>query len=434
MRDQYINFARTIKDVAKDYNVPIKVFAVSCVPFRPVCQHFKVDGYPKIYLFKKNETSYIELGHDELHPYAAMGKIGLELDMDNLPDEETDEESVASSKVAEGGRPGDNFFLPRKKKDIYNDAYLSFHFAMKNGIFKSPGPLSNTTLDIFTEFVDLVKATVPPTFRLRKLADEILKNIDEVSQSEKALVELVDKYPPKKKTWSYSCTRGKPSAGYTCGLWQLFHIVTIGLVEFNAMVAAEDDYPYYRSADAALALRNFIENFFDCEVCRTHFLKDFDGCAYDGCHRLIPYVGEIGDWMHFPMWLHEFHNGVNTRLMKERAEREGWKPTLQDEMDVQWPSRKDCPICWYDDGTAELNNIYIFLRLAYWPEDVFTENMKKDLLTSELAMKLAMKREKRAFSGRVVGVLLVLMVIAGGYFYEKRRRMRRSLDKVKKDP
>lgn len=347
--------------------------------------------------------------------------------------EETEEENVTPDSVetpAKGGPPGDNFFLPRKKKDIFNDAYLSFHFAMKNGIFKSPGPLTNETQDIFTDFIDMVQATMPPAFKLRRLATEIFNNIDDIAQSEESLIALVDQYPPKKKTWSLSCTRGIPSMGYTCGLWELFHIMTIGLVEYNAMLGAEDDYPYYRPADGGAVIRDFVEHFFDCEVCRTHFLASYDACAYEGCKRLTSYVGEVIEWIELPMWLFEFHNGVNVRLMKERAEREGWTPTLQDEINVHWPSRKDCPSCWRDDGRWEAGNVYLFLRLTYWPDDVFTENMKKDLQASELALK----RKKQSFTGRLLAViLLVLMVVAGGYLYQKSRRLR-TMDKVKKDP
>lgn len=237
IKGQFIEFSKKLKDVAQHYNIPVQVFGVSCVPFKPVCQHFDVHSYPKILLFRLGEMEPIVIEHDELHPYAALRKIGVELDMDL---EEDTVDVIAGPKGSSDSKPmGEDHFLPRRKKDIYNDAYLSFSFAMKNGIFKDQGPLSNSTRENVTEFIELVQATMPPSFKLQTLVSEILSNPDEALASEEALVALVDKYPPKKKSWSHSCTRGDPAMGYTCGLWELFHIMSVGLVEFNNMVTAE---------------------------------------------------------------------------------------------------------------------------------------------------------------------------------------------------
>jgi hypothetical protein len=183
--------------------------------------------------------------------------------------------------------------------------------------------------------------------------------------------------------------------------------------------------------DSAVVLKDFVENFFGCEVCRVHFLQGFNGCAYDGCNRLIDHVGTIEDWMQLPMWLYEFHNGVNIRLMKEKAEREGRIPTPEDEIAVQWPSRKDCPMCWHDDGKFDPTNVFIFLRLTYWPDDIFSDNMRKDLQSSEL--NLRRQREFRNRDAMMMGILLLAITIPAVFLYEKRRR-RISMAQYKKDP
>jgi hypothetical protein len=243
------------------------------------------------------------------------------------------------------------------------------------------------------------------------MVSDILDNVPSVLESEDALVAIVDKYPPKKSMWSHSCTRGDPSMGYTCGLWELFHIMTVGLVEYNHMVPTNDDAPFYRTADTALALRNFIEHFFGCEVCRTHFMQAFDSCAYYGCQRLVEYVGEMDDWIQLPMWLFEFHNGVNVRLMKEKAEREGRVPTPMDEIAVQWPSRKDCPMCWHDDGKFEYQNVFTFLRLTYWPDDAYSEQLQKDMINS----KLNRRRQRQALWNKLKFVVIPLLLILGSW-------------------
>lgn len=228
-----MEFARRLKTVATQHKVNVEVFAVNCVYYRQVCHHFDVHAYPRIFLIKAGETEIdrIRLGHHELHPYQILRKIGVDLDED-LEDEE-DETSLEVDSLSTGRLPGEDYWLPRRKKDIYNDAFLSFQFAMKNSIFPGPGPLSNSTREHFVEYLDILRATLPPSFKLQRLVSEILDNADAVLGSEEALVTVVDKYPPKKKSWSQSCTRGNPSMGYTCGLWDLFHIMTVGLVEYN---------------------------------------------------------------------------------------------------------------------------------------------------------------------------------------------------------
>ncbi len=426
MRRHYIEFSKKLKQVSQHYNVPVQVYAVSCVPHRPVCQHFDVHAYPRIFLFPMGATEPMDIHLFELHPFQVLGKIGVELEED--VEEEVDEVVIQPSGLA----PDQDFFLPRRKKDIYNDAYLSFQFAMKNGIFTHPGPLTNATKDHLLGFLDVLQSTLPPSLRLQKLAAEIVQHADVAFHSEEALIALVDKYPPKKKSWSHSCTRGDPAMGYTCGLWELFHIMSIGLVEFNMMVTTEDDYAFYRPADTAVVLRNFIENFFGCEVCRIHFLQAYDGCEYNGCERLVDYAGTLEEWTEFPIWLYEFHNGVNVRLMKERAEREGRTPTPQEEIAVQWPSRKDCPTCWHDDGRFDPTNTFIFLRLTYWPEDQFSERMRTNLIGSEYDKhQLRTSFLDRAVKG--LQFIIVALVVIGAFWYEKRRRMK-IIAKTKKNP
>ena len=430
IRPGFIEFARRLNDVATHYKVNLEIIAVNCVYYKPVCHHFDVHAYPRIFLLKAgtNETERIRIYHEELHPYQMLRKIGIELDADLEDEDEPLVDAVAADSSQ--GAPGEHFWLPRRQKDIYNDAYLSFQFAMKNGIFTGPGPLSNHTREDFVEFLDILRATMPPSFKLQRLVSDILDNTPEVLENEEALVTVVDAHPPKKTAWSHSCTRGDPSMGYTCGLWELFHIMTVGLVEYNHMVPTNDDSPFYRTGEVALTLRNFIEHFFGCEVCKLHFIESFDSCAFSGCHRLVNRAGEMRDWIQMPMWLFEFHNGVNVRLMKEKAEREGRVPTPADEIAVQWPSRKDCPMCWNDDGTFEGKNVFAFLRLTYWPEDVYSDQLRQDLVNSPLNQRR--RREALWYKLKLAFLPMLLVLGAGGTFFFSKYKKRHLVPENKK--
>jgi len=71
-----------------------------------------------------------------------------------------------------------------------------------------------------------LEEVLPPTWRLHSMIADIYQNMEAALESEEKLLEIVDKYPPPRKVWSESCSRGDKLMGYTCGLWQLFHIMT----------------------------------------------------------------------------------------------------------------------------------------------------------------------------------------------------------------
>jgi len=168
--------------------------------------------------------------------------------------------------------------------------------------------------------------------------------------------------------------------GYTCGLWQLFHIATIGVVEWNQNSEGAENSMFYELADVGQTLRNYIDHFFACEVCRVNFLNEYDSCGHQRCERFATGIGSIDDWKELPLWLFEVHNGVNSRLLNERAERDNRVPTHQELKDVEWPARKDCPLCWRGDGTFDPEAIFSYLQLTYWPDELFSSTRKRDLL------------------------------------------------------
>jgi thiol-disulfide isomerase/thioredoxin len=373
-KSHYIEFARKLQEVAGKYGVAINVYGVSCVAHKAICRKQGVTAYPKVKLYQAGSINGTFVNDYELHPFQIMRMIpGVSLDSamglevsSEMKEDGKKKLLLRNTPVEEEDATRHYHFLKRTKEDIYSDAYLSFDFAMRNAIFTTEGPLMNKTKEVFEEWLMLLQATLPPNWGLQTMIGEIIANFEEAVKSEKNLLQIVDYYPPKKKSWSHSCSRGDGYAGYTCGLWELFHIMTIGTVEFNSVVVG-DDWAYYRTEDAAKTLRAYIEHFFGCEVCRLNFLHAFDACAFDRCNRLFSNkVGEIEDWLELPMWLFETHNAVNVRLLKEQAERDHWKSSYQAEIEVLWPSRSDCPMCWHDDGRWDQDMVYRYLRVAYW--------------------------------------------------------------------
>lgn len=370
-RNHFVEFAQQMHDLVGP-DTDLSIHAVSCVVHRALCQEWGVHGYPQIKLFPVGALNYTAIAiYSEMHPFDVLNDLGIEVDQAQLLKgvEPASSQSSSSKKNVRGTTDVDStaeLVYKRTKEDIYNDAYLSFHFALRNGIFMTSGPLSEKEQAAFGEWLILLHRTLPPTWHIKKLIRAITNDFDKAVLSEANLLEIVDKFPPPHKKWSEGCSHGEKGMGYTCGLWELFHIVTVGFVEWNRLITTDDWTLVAGSEEAALTIRNYVEHFFACEVCRMNFLMEFDTCAFDRCNRLNNDAGTVAEWKELPLWLAETHNAVNVRLMKEKLEREKTTPTLQDEIDKQWPARDDCPRCWREDGFSEEENVFRYLRLEYW--------------------------------------------------------------------
>jgi len=316
--------------------------------------------YPTVPAGARGVNQSIEAHYWDLHPFSILNDLGIELGemkLDSLT------ESRASTQL-EQATATDSYF--RTKQNIFDDAFLSFDFSMRNGIFTSNKPLSNTTQDALWDWLDLLSRALPPSWTIHKTVKGLLNNFDNITKSEESLVSVMDGFPhPTTKSWSDSCTKGKKGMGYTCGLWELFHIISIGIVEWNLMLDEEQDDILIPVTQAADTIHQFIVNFFGCEECRTNFDMAYASCAHDRCNRLKEDAFGLDAWYQLPLWLHETHNAVNVRLMKEKAKRERKDTTHHDEGRVVWPSHDACAECWTESGEREAS-LYKFLRIEYW--------------------------------------------------------------------
>ncbi len=131
-------------------------------------------------------------------------------------------------------------------------------------------------------------------------------------------IHLVDENIERKErtSWTTACTHDRPNSGFTCGLWELFHILTIGASQTeNQMYGFSQGY-IVSSKEVASILRNFVANFFHCVVCKNNFLKMYDECGHEHCTRLsshVPFLEKAKDGgsdssRELALWLWEVHN------------------------------------------------------------------------------------------------------------------------------
>jgi len=368
----FIAFARKTTEIAKPFNISISFHAVSCTVHKKVCQKFGIRSYPSIRIFPLGALNGTEVTYWKLHPFQMLQFLGVQAEFLS---------AVNVSTIAQVNSHPQAFAVKRDKRsqeEIYSDAMLSFDFAMRNSIFMSLGPLENKTSDAFYEWLDLLHEALPPQWTIHKPLSDLLDHMKESPLSEDILIKIMDQHQQPEhlhSQWSLACSHGDNLAGYTCGLWELFHIMTVGVVEWNNLVS--DEWAIIEINEAADTLHDYVANFFACDVCRKNFLSAYDACAFDRCTR---FAGEEPkDWKQLPLWLWETHNAVNVRLMKEQAERDRKLVTTEDEIRVQWPSRSECPECWGKDGAWDENLMYKYLRMEYWPDDRVSASFRREL-------------------------------------------------------
>ena len=107
--------------------------------------------------------------------------------------------------------------------------------------------------------------------------------------------------------------------GFTCGLWTLFHLM------------ASNIDTSMKGKDIVRGVVQFIQTFFQCEECRTHFMTEYGEKEYQrvtGSHDQSFTVDDAARWL----W--RAHNGVNRRLRLSEPKGSIWMRS--------YPSCDDC--------------------------------------------------------------------------------------------
>jgi hypothetical protein len=147
--------------MAKRYGVEIDFYAVSCTANPDVCRAENLHAFPLIKLYGARNGTGTQVEAWRAHCFTALKYFGVD-----LPDE-LDQPDVAIPVVRERvDVTVKHVHDTRTKKQIFDDAFLSFDFAMRNSIYMSNGPLSNESASAFAKWIELLENTLPPTWKL----------------------------------------------------------------------------------------------------------------------------------------------------------------------------------------------------------------------------------------------------------------------------
>ena len=398
-KPKFIESARKIEEHLRLKNVSTKVewFAVSCVPHQHLCNHLMIDTYPQVKFYPAMSNHSDILSSREMQPAAILKRLQKKSAESSIASTQADASANGTLKQPSGFdennviHNNDNtnlYFMDRTNDQVLHDAYASLEFALRTAIFASEGSLPEPRNQAFRNWIHLLQVSLLPIDLFQPLVQDLTQQLDRITESEKVLIDLVNHHSKAagidtKQPWSPACVQH--GTGYTCGLWQLFHIITIGMVEYYTSSSSPNRPSTNRHAvdgtpmAVADTIRAFVDYFFQCQECREHFLHDYESCGQDRCSRLVTSsTRQSNEWIQLPLWLYETHNAVNVRLQRERKERGEVDGTTRSD-DVLWPPKSKCPRCWSSTTTTTTPNkdqqkfplskddiMYKYLRLTYW--------------------------------------------------------------------
>lgn len=152
-----------------------------------------------------------------------------------------------------------------------------------------------------------------------------LQPMTNVSQSEweealRNTTELPNAWLPETPTW-VGCQGSQPKyRGFPCGLWTLFHLLTVQEALRNPKHATP--------SEVLPTMRTYVKYFFGCRECARHF----EAMAAESINTVKNKDGAI-------LWLWSRHNRVNARLAGDSSDDPAFPK-------IPWPPRDMCFPCW----------------------------------------------------------------------------------------
>jgi len=379
LKHRYISIAKEVKSRISE-SQSVEFYAVSCSAYDHVCEENEITKYPTIKAYVEGSMNGSIL--KELTPENIAKAVNVKLDKISESDKTSGNAEVKQGRVIDIlGASADGY--RRLKKETFSDAALAFTYALRNDIYKSTtkgyASLTETEKQVFVEWIDLLYWTLPPTWRLHTLLNDLRSDINGALAHRDTLLRMVDhQYNVVNEfslllgtTWSSSCTHENTQESYTCGLWNILHVVSVGVAErYKAVLGSRSRVTV---SHAANSLRDYIQHFLSCTSCQESFLNVYDTCGFDSCKRFHKSYKTPSEssWKELALWLWEFHNEVNVIKLKHGfIKKYSREPSLTEINEVMWPSRKNCNYCWLQDGKWDKEAIYLHLKKEYWPGGV----------------------------------------------------------------
>ncbi|XP_046605962.1 sulfhydryl oxidase 2 [Neodiprion virginianus] len=161
--------------------------------------------------------------------------------------------------------------------------------------------------------------------------------------------------------------------GYPCGLWTMFHMLTV-----NSAIRNKNNLEY-KPQEVLQAMLGYIKNFFGCADCSEHFVK------MAGENKM----SEVRTLNESILWLWKSHNLVNKRLAGDKTEDPMHKK-------VQYPSKEQCSTCKYNNESWNEAEILRYLYRKYSSSEISYYNSSGKLNENNSIVHLKIRQERFA--------------------------------------
>ncbi|KAG2768120.1 hypothetical protein PC129_g3003 [Phytophthora cactorum] len=320
----------------------VQVGAVDCTKNSEICNNENIHGYPgvKIHHVPADAEKAVMMprgarGSKSVIDWAErlMEEHGIKSGV-NIEDLTAQLKNFRNAGVAEGD-DGEMMYndqsLEMKYKRLH-DAGIAVVSTFQNGFFMGENVLEGERYEVALMWVEALAASFPMKKNRQVLAMlvESMKTSNHWNHADwKVLLRkwkevAIGKTFPVNLFTSSEDTNWAFCKTYTCGLWTLFHSITVSDVKASKKGVTQP----WKPSRIMAAIRLYVKNFFGCEECREHFMlsnpesviAELAASDKEGPHAVA-------------MWIWKMHNTVNKSLKKQ-----------------QWPSKTACPICYVENG------------------------------------------------------------------------------------
>jgi thiol oxidase len=215
--------------------------------------------------------------------------------------------------------------------------------------------ISGEAFTALKDYLNVLVKYLPFSSRALKvlvsLRNEVFKHTNEI-EGEKVLEYLNGAESVFSLHDWIGCKGSKPQyRGYPCGLWTLFHTLTVNAVIQNQQLDG---------LEVLNAILGYVTYFFGCQDCSKHFQE----MAARSMHEVSSPEDSI-------LWLWKAHNEANKRLSGD--------PTEDPEhVKIQFPSRNTCPLCRNKDDSWNVNEVMNYLKQMYSKQNISYMGIRRE--------------------------------------------------------
>lgn len=421
----YINLARSIK--RRSSRLPVEFHAVNCGVYRDVCdQGFQIKTVPSFIGLKSGRIQGIPLSLPGDNEGRLTSKEEITMDVNEKVefiaqvlgftlDAVKQGQSSAYASMANNAQSPDNFDVSDMRDSsslqVFHDATSSLFVTLSSSIYSkhprgSTLPLKES--QTLSDFLDLLRWAFPPETKIHTLAEELKQEFLSITLSKDGLLNVLARHMDLGKgvSWSERCNGSNDGTSdpYSCGMWNLMHILSIGVAERHTSVVGDSERVSVQYAGQSI--RAFIDAFFiGCDSCRKSWIELYDeACCglHNTDHSLALDNQQTGEpdeheqWKQLAFWIWEVHNEVNIR-------RQSYKQSTT----LLWPQREVCPRCWPSQNENDRMDsfdeaaIYLHLKKTYWVSGHHNNRLVVIDRWSKAKRALSMKRLRDRMASRL---------------------------------